>query len=218
MTQHRLTLALFGALSLGGACSGEDSEADTMDDAGSSAPDTDSGGTTGGDHGSSADTNGSAEGDGSTGDPSSTTSTDDSGDTTTAVGPSGTSGGTSQGGSTGGGESTGGDASTDGGSTGGVVPDDCAGLDQEACYAEKQLGHCEPIWGTPYIQPPNMGGEWCLFINGVEYLGCAPDEGCRETKMTVCQDQPYAAWEVTSTCMPSDLDVEECDPPGDCIY
>lgn len=110
-------------------------------------------------------------------------------------------------------------SSEDGGtdtSTGDPGPaDDCAGLEEDACYAQSRLGNCEPIWGVPWI---DVDGEWCLFPNGSEYLGCAVAEGCEDATLTVCNPDTGATWDLGKTCLPSDLPVVECAPPGDCVY
>jgi hypothetical protein len=111
--------------------------------------------------------------------------------------------------------SNGGDAESTGrDSEGGTTGDPCAGLDQDACAAQAQLGNCTPVWGVPWI---DMQGEWCLFPNGTEYLGCAVQAGCGDAEGTVC-DPASMAWNVTTTCLPADRELAACDPPGDCVY
>ena len=109
------------------------------------------------------------------------------------------------------GDSEGTGADSDAGET--SPADDCAGLDEDTCYAASQQGTCQPIWGTPWV---DQQGEWCLFGNGTMYLGCAVAEGCEETAMTICESDSTAAWNVGLSCLPSDLPVMQCDAPGDC--
>jgi hypothetical protein len=95
-------------------------------------------------------------------------------------------------------------------------PDDCAGLDQDTCFAQSQLGNCEPVWGVPWIE---VDGGWCLFPNGTAYLGCAVQDDCMDVESTVCgAGTASSTWNVSTTCLPSDVSLTQCEPPGDCVY
>ena len=195
-------LVLIGAVGLA-ACGDEDGPSGD-DEANDTAGDSDDGpttapGETGTADGGERGADGPADDDADDGATTGTPETDDGGE---------------RGEGTDAGETTS-DASTDGGGTDTGASDGCAGLDQDHCFASQQLGQCEPVWGVPWIE---VDGQWCLFPNGTEYLGCAVADGCMDAESTVCDGDTQAAWNVATTCLPSDVHLAACDPPGQCVY
>jgi hypothetical protein len=90
----------------------------------------------------------------------------------------------------------------------GEMPDDCTGLDRDGCS-----GDCVAIWGTPYVDD-NLGG-WCLFSNGVEYLGCREADSCgAQTASTTTLCTRDEIWRTQTDCIPAEIDAEVCEPPA----
>jgi hypothetical protein len=97
-----------------------------------------------------------------------------------------------------------GDVLNDDGASGGVT-DSCTGKGRDAC-----TGNCVGIWGTPYQRDPS--GDWCLFSNGLEFLGCREASSCPQSNgTTLCSGSD--SWRITSDCIPAETDAEVCEPP-----
>jgi hypothetical protein len=99
----------------------------------------------------------------------------------------------------------------------GAPSDTCTGLDQAACEQESREQNCVAIWGTPYVQ--NTDGGWCVFSNGVQYLGCREASACTAAPNgnTICAataDDPSAVWQIGWDCLPVEVDAEVCEPPS----
>lgn len=107
----------------------------------------------------------------------------------------------------GGGQTTGDDGASSGD---GVPADPCTEAGHEP--AECMDAQCQPVWGTPYVDT-NPDAPWCLFGNGLEYLGCVSPGACQqEVTGTLCDDQTtYQTMDMTCEL----AGYTECEPPAD---